>query len=245
MGDVSLYMAFAAGLISFISPCVLPLVPGYISFVSGVSIGQTAGGKDNGTFQRKEKTLVLLNSIFFVMGFTVIFILLGASATWIGAFITSKMSILTKIAGLVIIFFGVFKLGLIRSFFFYKEAKLHVKDRRFGLAGASLVGASFAFGWTPCIGPILGVILTYAGTLESVNQGIVLLFIYSMGLGIPFLLTTLGINQFYRFFDQIKKHLGLIDKIGGLIMIILGLLIFFNKLILIPGYLSFLNQFSL
>ena len=245
MVDVSLYMAFGAGLISFLSPCVLPLVPGYISFISGASLERITDNKENTDFQKKEKAVILFNSLVFVMGFSVVFILLGASATWVGAFITSKMSILTKIAGLVIIVFGIFKMGLIRSLVFYKEAIFHFKNKRFGLAGAFLIGTAFAFGWTPCIGPILGAILTYAGTLENANQGIVLLLIYSMGLGIPFLLTSLGINQFFKFFDRIKKRLGLIEKISGIIMVILGLLIFFNKLILIPGYLSFLNRFAL
>jgi cytochrome c-type biogenesis protein len=238
-------MAFAAGLVSFLSPCVLPLVPGYISFISGTSLAQETNNEDNTGFQKKEKTLILFNSLVFVMGFSAVFILLGASATWVGALFISKMSILTKIAGLVIIIFGIFKMGLIRPLVFYKEAKFHPKHKRFGFAGAFLIGAAFAFGWTPCIGPILGAILTYAGTLENTNQGIVLLLIYSVGLGIPFLLTSLGINQFFKLFDRIKRHLGLIEKVSGIIMVILGLLIFFDKLTLIPGYLSFLNRFAL
>ncbi len=136
-------------------------------------------------------------------------------------------------------------MGLIRSFFFFKEARFELKDKKFGYGGALLIGASFAFGWTPCIGPILGGILTYAGTLENVKKGIILLLIYSMGLGIPFLLTAFGVNQFFGFFDRIKRHLGLIDKVSGFIMVILGLLIFSNKLVLIPGYLWFLNKLAL
>ncbi len=244
MIDVSIYMVFLAGLISFISPCVLPLVPGYISFVSGVSLKQFETQGWDGKFQSKEKALILLNSILFIFGFTVIFVLLGASATWIGSFFTSRLNIFTKIAGLFIIFFGLFKMGLIRSLFFYREAKFHIKDRRFGLLGAFIIGASFAFGWTPCIGPILGAILTYSATLETVNRGILLLIIYSMGLGIPFLLAAVCINGCYRLLDRIKKHLGLIEKISGGIMVLFGLLIFFNKLVLIPAYLSFLNRFA-
>jgi cytochrome c-type biogenesis protein len=189
--------------------------------------------------------MVLLNAIFFIGGFSIVFILLGASATWIGTFFSSKMSILTKVAGLVIIFFGLFKMGLFRVFLFYREAKFQFKDRKLGLVGAALIGAAFAFGWTPCIGPILGSILAYAGTLDKTNQGMILLFVYSLGLGIPFLLTAIGINQFFKFFDKIKKYLGALEFITGLILVILGLMIFFNKLILIPGYFSFLNRFSL
>jgi cytochrome c-type biogenesis protein len=152
---------------------------------------------------------------------------------------------LSKIAGLVIIFFGIYKLGLIRFNFFYKEARFQINDRKFGYVGAVLIGAAFAFGWTPCIGPFLAGILTYAGTLDKVNQGVYLLSVYSLGLGIPFLVTALGINQFWRFFGGIKKYLRLLDVAAGIILVILGVMIFTNKLILIPGYLSFLNKFSL
>jgi cytochrome c-type biogenesis protein len=237
MPDVSIYMAFVAGLISFLSPCILPIVPGYISFLSGMSVEEIEGSG--------EKRLLLVNSIFFITGFSVVFILLGASATMMGAFLTSKMSILTKIAGLVIILFGIFKLGLIRHLAFYREARFQLKDRRFGVFGAMLIGAAFAFGWTPCIGPILGSILAYAATLGKVSQGISLLVIYSMGLGVPFLIVTFALNRFFRIFDRIKKHLRLIEIVSGIIMIILGLMIMSNKLILIPGYLYFLNKFAL
>jgi cytochrome c-type biogenesis protein len=238
-------MAFAAGLISFLSPCVLPLVPGYISFISGVSFAEIREKEGSTRFLSKEKIIILYNSIFFIIGFSIVFILLGATATWIGTFISSKISILTKLAGLVIIFFGIYMMGFIRPRFLYKEARFQIKDKRFGYVGALLIGAAFAFGWTPCIGPILGGILTFAGTLENVNQGVFLLLMYSLGLGIPFLLTAIGINQFWRFFNRIKKYLRLMEVVGGVIMVILGLMIFTNKLILIPGLLPFLNKFSL
>ncbi len=245
MPDVSIYMAFAAGLISFLSPCVLPLVPGYISFLSGVSFAEIGEKEDGALFLSKEKRIILCNSIFFITGFSMIFILLGATATWIGTVISSKISILTKLAGLVIIFFGIYMMGFIRPRFLYKEARFQIKDRRFGYVGALLIGAAFAFGWTPCIGPILAGILTYAGTLKNVNQGVFLLLIYSLGLGIPFLVTAIGINQFWRFFKRIKKYIRLLEVTSGAIMVILGFLIFTNKLVLIPGLLPFLNKFAL
>jgi cytochrome c-type biogenesis protein len=238
-------MAFAAGLISFLSPCVLPLVPGYISFISGVSFGEIRGKEGSTPFLSKEKRIILYSSIFFIIGFSMVFILLGATATWIGTFISSKISILTKLAGLVIIFFGIYMMGFIRPRFLYKEARFQIKDKRFGYVGALLIGAAFAFGWTPCIGPILGGILTYAGTMERVNQGVLLLLMYSLGLGIPFLLTAIGINQFWRFFNRIKKYMRILEVTSGVIMVILGLLIFTNKLLLIPGLLPFLNKFAL
>jgi len=243
--DISFYMAFGAGLISFLSPCVLPLVPGYISFISGVSFAEIKEKEGSMPFLSKEKRIILYSSIFFIIGFSLVFILLGATATWVGTFISSKIAILTKLAGLVIIFFGIYMMGLIRPRFLFKEARFQIKDKRFGYVGALLIGAAFAFGWTPCIGPILGGILTYAGTLDKVNQGVFLLLMYSLGLGIPFLLTAIGINQFWRFFNRIKKYMRLLEVTSGVIMVILGLMIFTNKLILIPGLLPFLNKFAL
>jgi cytochrome c-type biogenesis protein len=237
-------MAFAAGLISFLSPCVLPLVPGYLSYISGVSFAEIREKKENTPFLSKEKRIILYNSIFFIIGFSTVFILLGASATWIGTFISSKISFLTKLAGLVIIFFGIYMMGFIRPRFLYKEARFQIKDKRLGYVGALLIGAAFAFGWTPCIGPILAGILTYAGTLEKVNQGVFLLLIYSLGLGIPFLVTAIGINQFWRFFNRIKKYMRFLEVTSGAIMVILGFMIFTNKLVLIPAYLPFLNKFA-
>ena len=245
VNDVPFYMAFLAGLISFLSPCVLPLVPGYVSFISGVSVEQLEKKGGDSNAMGREKTLILFNSLAFVIGFSTVFVLLGASATLVGSFITANMSFLTRIAGLVIIFFGLFKIGLLRIFAFYREARFHPADRKYGLIGALLIGAAFAFGWTPCIGPILGGILAYAGTMGTVPQGMALLFLYSLGLGIPFLLTAVGISRFFGFFEKVKKHLRLIEVISGVIMVLLGLMIFFNKLILIPGYLTFLNRFSL
>jgi cytochrome c-type biogenesis protein len=243
--DVPITMAFGAGLISFLSPCVLPLIPGYISFISGVSLQEMKDGSAGSGLLNSQKLSVVLNSLFFIAGFSAIFILLGASATWLGTLLSTKISFLTKLAGLVIILFGVFKMGLIQPLFFFKEARFNVENKKMGPIWALVIGASFAFGWTPCIGPILTGILAFAGTLEHVNQGIFLLSVYSLGLGIPFLLTAFGVNQFFRFFNRIKRHLGLLEKITGVIMVLLGLLIFFNKLILIPGYLSFLNKFAL
>ncbi len=238
-------MAFGAGLISFLSPCVLPLIPGYISFISGVSLQEMQDGSHADGLLNSQKLTVILNSIFFIIGFSVIFILLGASATWIGTLLSTRISFLTKAAGLVIILFGLFKLGLFRPLVFFKEVRFNVERKKVGFIWALIIGASFAFGWTPCIGPILTGILVFAGTLDHVHQGVLLLSVYSLGLGIPFLLTSLGVNQFFKFFDRIKRHLGLLEKIAGGIMVIIGLLIFFNKLIVIPGYLPFLNKFAL
>lgn len=245
MLDVSIYMAFAAGLISFLSPCVLPLVPGYVSFISGTSLEAVRERPDGRLLFGRERRRLLFNAIFFIGGFSIVFMLFGASATWIGTLFASKIDILTKIAGLIIILFGLLKMGLIRTFVFYREARFQFQKRKYGLAGATLIGAAFAFGWTPCIGPILGSILAYAGTLEKMYQGMMLLLLYSVGLGIPFFLTAIAINQFFRFFDRIKRYLGLLEFMTGLILVAMGILVFFDKLVLIQGYLSFFNEFSL
>jgi cytochrome c-type biogenesis protein len=156
-----------------------------------------------------------------------------------------KKALLMKVAGLVILFFGLYKMGIIRLFFLNREAKFQIVDRKYGLLGALLVGAAFALGWTPCIGPVLAAILAYAGTLKNIHQGILLLLCYSLGMGLPFFLTAVSINQFFRMFKRIKNHLGFIEKASGFIMAVLGLLIFTDKLFFIAGYLSFLNLFSL
>jgi cytochrome c-type biogenesis protein len=238
-------MAFGAGLISFLSPCVLPLIPGYISFISGVSLQEMTDDSSGNGLLNSQKLSVILNSVFFIVGFSTVFILLGATATWIGTLLSTKISFLSKVAGLVIILFGLFKMGLFRPLVFFKEIRFNFESKKVGFIWALVIGAAFAFGWTPCIGPILTGILAFAGTLEHVSQGVLLLSVYSLGLGIPFLLTAVGVNQFLKFFNRIKRHLGLLEKIAGGIMVLIGLLIFFNKLIIIPGYLPFLNKFSL
>jgi cytochrome c-type biogenesis protein len=245
IADVSIFMAFTAGIISFLSPCVLPLIPGYISFISGTSLRDSGTEDINTLYAKGINPVVILNSLFFIAGFSIVFVLLGASATWVGAFIASRISIITKIAGLIILFFGLFKMGLFQFLFFYKEVTFQVTNRKYGLAGALIIGAAFALGWTPCIGPILGAILVYASTLEHIHQGILLLLFYSLGMGLPFLLAAVGINYFLIMFKRIKHHLGLIEKISGFIMVILGILIFTNKLFVIAGYLNFLNVFAL
>jgi cytochrome c-type biogenesis protein len=218
INDISIYMAFAAGLVSFLSPCVLPLVPGYVSFISGVSLPELKADTGTSVFLNREHRIVVLNAIFFIFGFSAVFILLGASATWIGALLTAKLNFFTKLAGLIIIFFGILKMGLIRPLPFLKEFKIPIKTSKAGLVGAVMLGA---------------------------NQGVRLLLVYSLGLGLPFFLTALGVQHFFRFFNRIKNHLGLIEKISGLVLVVMGVLILTNSLTLIQAYFPFLNQFAL
>jgi cytochrome c-type biogenesis protein len=206
VNEVSLMAAFVAGLFSFVSPCVLPLVPAYISFVSGISLEDIEKG------EKQNKNTIIISSLFFVLGFSLIFILLGATATFLG--------------GIIIIIFGIHMSGLYRIKFLDYEKRVYSKTRPVNIiVGPFLMGLAFAFGWTPCVGPILAGILIYAGTQETVYQGIFLLTIYSAGLGIPFLLTALAINKFYSFSTKIKKHFKTIELVGGVLLILIGGLI--------------------
>ena len=238
--QVTFFMAFAAGLVSFLSPCVLPLIPGYISFVSGVSLEDMT----DTTRASRINAALMAKSFLFVLGFSAVFILLGASATWLGSILSSNLSLLTKVAGVVIILFGLHQTGLLRFRFLLRTLHLRLPTRPLGPLRAVLLGASFGFGWTPCVGPVLGAILTYAATLATVRQGMELLVSYSAGLGIPFLLTSLAVNGFFRLFGRIKNYLGLVEKISGIVLVILGLLMVTGRLTMIASSLSFLNRFT-
>jgi cytochrome c-type biogenesis protein len=204
--DVSIWMAVTAGLVSFLSPCVLPLVPGYVSFLSGVSVQRMQDAAEGELLPARVRGRLLLSALFFVLGFSLVFIALGATATWIGSMVSAKMDLLTKLAGLVIIFFGIVKLGLVKWLPLFRDVRFNVNRNNWGLPGALLLGAAFAFGWTPCVGPILGAILMYAGTLEQTAQGVRLLLAYALGLGVPFLLMAAGAGQFMRLFRRVKRR---------------------------------------
>jgi len=220
LSEVSLVVAFLAGLLSFISPCVLPLVPGYISFISGISLEDIENKK------QQNKNIIIISSLFFIMGFSLVFILLGATATLLGSFLLEKSFILKKVAGLIIIIFGIHMSGLYRIKFLDYEKRIYTNTKPVNIiVGPFLMGLAFAFGWTPCIGPVLAAILVYAGTQDTVYQGILLLILYSAGLGIPFLLTALAINKFYLFSNKIKKHFKTIELVGGVLLILIGGLI--------------------
>lgn len=243
--EISMIMALTAGIVSFLSPCVLPLVPGYVSFISGVSINEIMEMEDRPRLFDKTQISVIFNALLFISGFSLVFVALGASATWIGSFFSSNLGVLTKVSGLVIIFFGLIKLNIIRINWFFKDMRFHLNTRKKGAFFSLILGMAFAFGWTPCTGPILGAILTYAGTVDQAGSGIRLLLIYSAGLGIPFLLTAIFIQYFFKVFNRIKKHLWIIDKGTGLILILMGILIFNDSFTAITGWFSMFNAFTL
>ena len=232
--NVTLIAAFAAGFLSFVSPCVLPLIPGYISFVSGVSVEEMRGDAPPAT----SRLQVFLTSLAFVIGFSLVFIALGASATAIGKFMFAKLPLLSKIAGVILIIFGLHTMGVFRLAFLETEKRVHSQRKPAGPLGAMLVGVAFAFGWTPCIGPILGGILAIAGSKNTVGEGILLLAVYSLGLGIPFLLTSLAINQFFGAAKKIRRYYHGIEIASGALLIVIGVLIITGQLTIIVRYLQ-------
>jgi cytochrome c-type biogenesis protein len=222
--SVGILAALTAGLISFVSPCVLPVVPAYLSFVTGLSIEEMRGSSAGGLQRRR----LLLNCLAFVGGFSAVFVALGASASFVGAFLNQNMQILAKVAGVVIVLFGLHTLGILKIPFLNYEKRFHQTQKSGGLLGSFIVGLAFAFGWTPCIGPILGAILGIASTKETIGQGVVLLSAYSLGLGVPFLVAGLSVESFFRVSSRVKSQFRLIEKLSGAFLIIVGVLIFFN-----------------
>jgi len=221
--------AFAAGIASFLSPCVLPLVPGYVSFMSGLSLEELSKGADRGIVLRRAG----VGSIFFVLGFTVVFTALGASASYVGQLMASYMPILAKIAGLTIIVFGLHTAGVITIPILYYERRVSSRGVPPGYVGSFLMGLAFACGWTPCIGPILAGILALAATQATVTRGMLLLAVYSLGLGVPFLLTAFGLNAFLGFFARYKRHIVWGERAAGVLLVGVGVLIMSNKLSLL------------
>ncbi len=238
--QLSIPIAFVAGLVSFLSPCVLPLIPGYISMLSGASIEELKSGASAALVRR-----IFRNSLAFALGFSAVFVTLGASATAVGNFLLAKRTLFNLVAGIIIIIFGLHLTGLVKIPLLYREARMDTGAPRRGLVGSFLVGFAFAFGWTPCIGPILTGILALAATRQTVSQGMFLLGIYSAGLAIPFLLTGLGLSQFLKFYGGFRKHLQVVEVASGVLLIAVGLLMAFNKFTVLSGYLSFLNRFTL
>jgi len=287
--EISLLTAFGAGLVSFLSPCVLPLVPGYISMLSGIGVEQLRQGE-------QPKNGLLNSALAFVVGFSVVFIGFGASASAVGGFLQQHKSLMTPIAGALILLFGLHLLGgLIRmnvwagivlggvlvalgiaslmhhgplfaglgavhffslsiiGFFGPVLARWLNQDVRIrntdtkqpGIVSGFLLGFAFAFGWTPCIGPVLSAVLVLAAASETIARGVLLLAVYSAGLAVPFLLTALGLGQFLRFYQNFRRHLHAVELFSGALLLFIGSLVFLNKLTWLSGKLTFLNRFSM
>lgn len=231
--------AFLAGVLSFLSPCVLPLVPGYVSLISGSTVDELGGS------ERRLLRSVMLHSAMFIIGFSLVFISLGAIATTLGQMTRQFYPILTRVAGVIIILFGLHLTGLLKIKAFYADKRLHQVKGGSSPWGAFVVGFAFAFGWTPCIGPILATILTFAASEDTVLRGVMLLTVYSLGLAVPFLLTSLGIDRFLAFYGRFRRHLHTVEVVSGVLLILVGVLIVTRQFTILSGYLSFLNKFAL
>lgn len=233
MNNVSFILAFSAGLLSFLSPCVLPLVPAYVSYITGTTIGEKSNKKSN--------LYVLYKSIGFVIGFSLIFIIMGASITSLGKLFIKNQEIFRKVSGALIFIFGLHTTGIFKIKLFYREKRFLTFSKTNGTFGSFLMGMAFAAGWTPCVGPILSSILVYATSMETISKGIFLLVFYSLGLAVPFILTALAIDSLSAKIRNLGKYLKIISVISGVLMIVMGILIFTNKIGILSQYLNFIN----
>ena len=234
---IELFIAFGAGLISFLSPCVLPLIPGYISFISGASLNELL----------ENKKINIFPLILFTLGFSTVFIIFGAAASYLGQVLLQNSEILRIIAGLIIIIFSLQLIGIINISFLNFEKKIYTKKND-NIWFSFIVGMAFGFGWTPCIGPILGSILALASTEETIFKAVVLLSFYSLGLAIPFILSGYLMQRFLMFSKNFKQNINLVSKIGGIILLITGVLILTNQLQILGYYIlntvPFLQNFG-
>jgi cytochrome c-type biogenesis protein len=226
-----LLYSLAMGLISFVSPCILPLIPSYVSYITGISYDELMSRES----RRRNMNVSLFHSVAFVAGFSIIFVLLGATASFAGSILARHLDVIRIVGGALIILMGVFVMDVINIPFLQREAKLHLKTRPAGYAGTVVVGMIFGAGWTPCTGPFLGTVLALAMTTDTLGRGMTLLMFYSLGLGIPFILSAVAISVFLSSFGRLKKHFKAVKIASGLVLIFMGVLLIADKMtILIP-----------
>ncbi|MBI2609085.1 MAG: sulfite exporter TauE/SafE family protein [Deltaproteobacteria bacterium] len=247
--NISFFVAFAAGLLSILSPCVLPLLPSYVSYITGISFDELTSavsvvdsrfrGNDRGA--RAVFKTTLRHSLFFIFGFSFVFIFLGASASFLGGLLNQYQDLITKIGGGILIIFGLHLVGVMKLGFLEKEKKADFKTKPTGLLGSFIVGVIFAAAWTPCVGPILGGILTLAATQGNVGYGVYLLTAYSIGFALPFLLFSLFLNSFLFHFQNFKKHIHWVSVLSGILLLVLGVTLITGHFTSLAGYLSRFN----
>lgn len=230
MTDVNVFIAFAAGVFSFLSPCVLPLIPSYLSFVSGVSLDEMRS--------EQGRSRVVLNSLAFIIGFSLVFISLGASASFLGGLFLSYRNAIRIVGGIFIVLVGLYLVGAFKVAALERYLQFDLKDKPAGYLGSVLVGITFAVAWTPCVGPILGATLALASTSGEVSRGTFLLSSYAAGLALPFFLSALAINSFLQFSQRMRRYIKAIHVAGGILLIIAGIL-------LITDYMTLLNAYAL
>lgn len=233
MSGINIVLAFSAGLLSFLSPCILPLIPAYISYLTGSSLEEL--------HNPKMKARILYKSLGFILGFSIVFIIMGASATSIGRILLKYQNTLRIVSGIIIIIFGLHTTGLLKIKALYRERRFFSFTENNKSFGSIIMGISFAAGWTPCAGPILGSILLLSSNQDTVFQGTFLLAIYSLGLAVPFIFTAYGIGYFSKLLFKLRKHLSYISIFSGLLMIIMGILMVANKLGKVASFLNFIN----
>ena len=234
MTDVNIFVAFAAGVFSFLSPCVLPLIPSYLSFVSGVSLDDMRDNQSRGRVRMR----VVLNSLAFILGFSIVFVSLGASASFLGSLFMGYRNGIRIFGGIFILLVGLFLVGAFKIAALDQYLQFNLKDKPAGYLGSVLVGITFAVAWTPCVGPILGATLALASTSGEIGRGTFLLMSYAAGLALPFFLSALAINSFFQFSQKLRRYVQAIHVIGGALLIIVGVL-------LITDYMTFLNAYVL
>jgi len=230
--EVTYIGAFIAGLLSFLSPCVFPLIPSYITYITGLSFADLQAEHPSHIIRQKS----ILHSLSFIAGFTVVFVLLGASATYIGSVLQENATIIRKIGGVLLVILGIHVTGMLPLKFLLGEKRVSIKHKPAGYVGSFLVGIAFAAGWTPCIGPILAAILAVAATQDSMYQGIMLLLLYSMGLGVPFFISALAMHRFLIVFNRFKKYIHIFEVFTGILLIVIGVLIYTNWLSRLSGF---------
>lgn len=237
-GTVSLGLAFVAGLASFLSPCVLPLVPSYLTFVTGMTLDElTAGGRD------AARARAAMHAILFVLGFSVVFVALGATATAMGAMLLRALPLLQRVGGVIIAAFGLYLLGALRLPVLMRERRVHLASKPAGLAGSLLVGIAFGAGWTPCVGPVLASILLYAGTETTMLRGSVLLLTYALGLGIPFVVAAVGLTWYLAGVRQLMRWLRPIEMATGMLLVVVGVLLLTGRFAVLTSFLAGFGQF--
>ena len=232
--DISLFIAFAAGLLSFVSPCVLPLVPSYVTYITGLTLEELTSE----TQRARVRGTIILNSLLFIAGFSTVFIAFGASASLAGQLLLTYQDFIRKLGGVLIVVFGLYIMGLLKIKFLMAEKRIHFTSRPAGYAGSFLVGVAFAAGWTPCVGPILGAILAYASLSESMMAGVKLLSAYSMGIALPLFVTALAVDSFLNYFKKIRAYMYGISVVSGVFLVMLGVMIYTNSLTLLTSLLE-------
>ena len=217
-GGLGVLLAFSAGLLSFLSPCVLPLIPSYVTFITGLSLEDVT----------KARRTALVHSLLFILGFTLIFLALGATATLLGRLLLNHRVWISRIGGTLVIVFGLYLLGVLNITAFMRERRVHLADKPVGYLGTVIVGIAFGAGWSPCIGPILGAILTYTAAAENLNRGLLLLLSYSLGLAVPFLVAALAVERFIAVFARHKGKMIWVNRIAGVLLVFVGILMVTN-----------------